>query len=111
MALVGDAYEYIDKRFYDLTVPTATVETLFEDGRWTEGPCWFDDGGFLIWRGIGRWRVFALTFYRGQVSRRLVSFIGQRERLFHLRILPIEISNNRCTQQERSRSCPENRAF
>ena len=29
MALVGDFYEYHDKRFYDLTVPIAEVEELF----------------------------------------------------------------------------------
>jgi len=52
MALVGDSYEYFDKRFYDLTVPTAEVEELFSGGRWTEGPVWFNDGGFLLWSDI-----------------------------------------------------------
>ena len=31
MALVGDSYEYIDRRFYHLTVPTAAVECLFDE--------------------------------------------------------------------------------
>jgi gluconolactonase len=52
MALVGDDYEYLDKRFYDLTVPTAAVETLFDKCRWAEGPVWFGDGNFLVWSDI-----------------------------------------------------------
>src|SRR5687768_817960 len=52
MALVGDDYEYLDKRFYDLTVPTAAVETLFDRCRWAEGPVWFGDGHFLVWSDI-----------------------------------------------------------
>lgn len=52
MALVGNSYEYFEKRFYDLTVPTAEVEELFSGGRWCEGPVWFNDGGFLVWSDI-----------------------------------------------------------
>lgn len=52
MALVGDAYEYIDKKFYDLTVPTVDLELLFDKCRWSEGPVWFNDGGFLVWSDI-----------------------------------------------------------
>ncbi len=52
MALVGDAYEYYDRRFRDLTVPIANVEVLFDGCRWAEGPVWFGDGGFLVWSDI-----------------------------------------------------------
>jgi gluconolactonase len=52
MALVGDAYEYIDKRFYDLTVPIADIELIYDKCRWTEGPVWFEDGGYLVWSDI-----------------------------------------------------------
>ncbi|MEX5728720.1 gluconolactonase [Rhodovulum iodosum] len=52
MALVGDAYEYFDPRFRDLTVPIAEVEVLFDGCRWAEGPVWFDDGGYLVWSDI-----------------------------------------------------------
>ena len=57
MALVGDSYEYVDKRFYDLTVPTADVERLFDGCRWAEGPVWFGDGGFLVWSDIPNRRM------------------------------------------------------
>ncbi len=52
MALVGDAYEYYDRRFRDLTVPIAEVEVLYDGCRWAEGPVWFGDGGFLVWSDI-----------------------------------------------------------
>jgi len=52
MALVGDAYEYYDKRFYDLTVPIADLELLYDRCRWSEGPVWFADGGYLVWSDI-----------------------------------------------------------
>lgn len=52
MALVGDAYEYIDKRFYDLIVPIADIELIYDKCRWTEGPVWFEDGGYLVWSDI-----------------------------------------------------------
>ncbi len=52
MALVGDSYEYFEKKFYALTVPTAEVEELFSNCRWAEGPVWFNDGGYLVWSDI-----------------------------------------------------------
>ena len=52
MALVGDAYEYIDKKFYDLTVPIADLELIYDGCRWAEGPVWFNDGGYLLWSDI-----------------------------------------------------------
>ncbi len=52
MALVGDSYEYYDRRFQDLTVPIAEVEELYNGCRWAEGPVWFNDGGYLVWSDI-----------------------------------------------------------
>ena len=52
MALVGDYYEYYDKRFHQLTVPIAELEELHSDCRWAEGPVWFNDGQVLIWSDI-----------------------------------------------------------
>lgn len=52
MSLVSDDYEYFDKRFRDLTVPTAKVEMLYDGCRWAEGPVWFADGGYLVWSDI-----------------------------------------------------------
>jgi len=52
MAIVGDAYEYYDKHFYTLTVPIADLELIYDKCRWTEGPVWFNDGGYLVWSDI-----------------------------------------------------------
>lgn len=52
MALVGDSFEYIDKRFYQLTVATAELEELHTGCRWAEGPVWFNDGQYLLWSDI-----------------------------------------------------------
>jgi gluconolactonase len=52
MALVGDSYEYYDKKFYEITVPIAEVEELYSGCLWAEGPVWFGDGGYLVWSDI-----------------------------------------------------------
>jgi gluconolactonase len=57
MALVGDSYEYIDRRFRDLTIPIAEVECLFDGCRWAEGPVWFADAGQLLWSDIPNRRM------------------------------------------------------
>jgi len=52
MALPGDILEHYEKRFYDLTVPIAELEELYDGCRWAEGPVWFNDGGYLVWSDI-----------------------------------------------------------
>lgn len=61
MALVGDAYDYVDAKFRHLTVPTADVEVLYDRCRWAEGPVWFSDGGFLVWSDIPNNRMLRWT--------------------------------------------------
>ena len=57
MALVGDSYEYYDRRFHDLTVPIAEVEELYDGCRWAEGPVWFNDHSSLVWSDIPNRRL------------------------------------------------------
>ena len=57
MALVGDSFEYYDRRFYDLTVPTAEVEELYDGCRWAEGPVWFNEHSCLVWSDIPNRRL------------------------------------------------------
>ncbi|WP_247887151.1 SMP-30/gluconolactonase/LRE family protein [Azospirillum sp. SYSU D00513] len=52
MSMVGDHLEYFDRRFYELTVPIAPLETLYTGCRWAEGPVWFADGNCLVWSDI-----------------------------------------------------------
>lgn len=61
MALVGDAYEYHDRRFHELTVPIAELEELYSGCRWAEGPVWFADGGYLLWSDIPENRILRFT--------------------------------------------------
>jgi len=65
MSLVGDSYEYFDKRFRALTVPTVNVMKLFEGCLWAEGPVWFADGGFLVWSDIPNNRMLRWTAEHG----------------------------------------------
>lgn len=64
MALVGDSYEYYDRRFYDLTVPIAEVEELYGGCRWAEGPVWFNEHATLVWSDIPNRRL--LRWIEGQ---------------------------------------------
>ena len=48
----GDLYIYADERFFDLTVPIAKLERVYDGCRWAEGPVWFADGGYLVWSDI-----------------------------------------------------------
>jgi gluconolactonase len=50
--MLGECYEYADRRFYDLTVPIAALERLHTGCRWAEGPVWFNDAGCLVWSDI-----------------------------------------------------------
>lgn len=55
--MTNSHYVYDDKRFYDLTVPIAKLECLYDGCRWAEGPVWFDDGGYLVWSDIPNRRM------------------------------------------------------
>ena len=52
-----DYLVYEDRRFYDLTIPIARLERLYDQCRWAEGPVWFDDGGYLVWSDIPNRRM------------------------------------------------------
>ena len=81
MALIGDSYEYFDKRFYDLTVPIAEVEELYDGCRWAEGPVWFNDHSSLIWSDIPNRRLLRWIEGHGvSVFRTETNFINGNTR-------------------------------
>jgi len=45
-------YQQFEKEFGGLIVGSAKLETLYEDCRWAEGPCWFGDANQLVWSDI-----------------------------------------------------------
>ena len=59
--LAGENLDYIDKKFYDLVISTAPMETLYDGCRWAEGPVWFNDGGYLLWSDIPNNRIMRYT--------------------------------------------------
>lgn len=50
--LVVDVCDFVDKRFYNIIYPTAHLEVLYDQCRWSEGPVWFADGQYLVWSDI-----------------------------------------------------------
>ena len=52
MAVATGLYEYTDRKFYDLVISTVDLELIYDKCRWSEGPVWFADGGFLVWSDI-----------------------------------------------------------
>lgn len=59
--LAGENLEYIDKKFYELVIGNAPMETLYDGCRWAEGPVWFNDGGYLLWSDIPNNRILRWT--------------------------------------------------
>jgi gluconolactonase len=57
MAGFGSDLDVVDKRFYDLVIPNAWLERLYEGCRWAEGPVWFGDGQYLVWSDIPNRRM------------------------------------------------------
>ncbi len=101
MALVGDSYEYYDKRFYDLTVPIAEVEELYSGCRWAEGPVWFNEHSSLVWSDIPNQRL--LRWIEGEgvsVFRDQSNFANGNTRDRQGRLVSCEHGTRRVTRTE-----------
>jgi gluconolactonase len=101
MAMVGDSYEYYDRRFYDLTVPIADVELLYDGCRWAEGPVWFADHGALVWSDIPNQRL--LRWIEGQgvsVFRSRTEFVNGNTRDREGRLVSCEHGGRRVIRLE-----------
>lgn len=62
------AIEMIDPRFKKYMIGNAALERLYAGARWTEGPVWFGDGGYLLWSDIPNNRMMRWVAETGQVS-------------------------------------------
>lgn len=101
MALVGDAYEYFDHRFRDMTVPIAAVETLYDGCRWAEGPVWFNDLGCLLWSDIPNNRILRWVPDQGVgVFRANSNFANGHTRDREGRLVSCEHGGRRVTRTE-----------
>ena len=101
MALVGEAYEYYDPRFRDMTVPIAELEVLYDGCRWSEGPVWFNDGGFLVWSDIPNNRLLRWVPDQGvSVFRANSNFANGNTRDREGRLITCEHGGRRVTRTE-----------
>lgn len=101
MALVGDAYEYFDHRFREMTVPIAEVEVLFDGCRWAEGPVWFNDLGCLVWSDIPNNRMLRWVPDQGVgVFRAQSNFANGNTRDREGRLITCEHGGRRVTRTE-----------
>ena len=62
------AVEVVDPRFAKYQIISAAVERLFTGGRWTEGPVWIGDGGYLIFSDIPNNRLLRWLEETGEVT-------------------------------------------
>lgn len=60
--------EVLDPRFAKYKIGNAVVERLWTGARWSEGPVWFGDGGFLLWSDIPNNRILKWQEATGKVS-------------------------------------------
>ena len=60
--------EVLDPRFGAIRIGNAAVERLWTGARWTEGPVWFGDGGYLLFSDIPNDRMLRWDESTGQVS-------------------------------------------
>lgn len=101
MALVGDAYEYFDSRFRDMTVPIAELEILYDGCRWAEGPVWFNDLGCLVWSDIPNNRMLRWIPDQGvSVFRSNANFANGNTRDHQGRLITCEHGARRVTRTE-----------
>jgi len=101
MSLVGSSYEYYDKRFYDLTVPIADVEELYDGCRWAEGPVWFNEHSTLVWSDIPNRRL--LRWIEGEgvsVFRAQSNYTNGNTRDRQGRLISCEHGGRRVTRTE-----------
>jgi gluconolactonase len=62
------AVRVLDPRFNALRIGSASVECLYQGARWSEGPVWFGDGGYLLWSDIPNNRILRWDEQTGQTS-------------------------------------------
>jgi gluconolactonase len=98
---LGEEFEFIDRRFRDLTVPIAWVERLFDGCRWAEGPVWFADGGYVVWSDAPNNRMLRWIPERGvDVFRAASNFTNGNTRDREGRLISCEHGTRRVTRTE-----------
>ncbi len=96
------AVEVIDPRFAKYKVGNAVVERLWTGARWSEGPVWFGDGGFLLWSDIPNNRILKWQEATGAVSvyRKPSNYTNGHTRDRQGRLISCEHGTRRVTRTE-----------
>jgi gluconolactonase len=94
--------EVVDHRFAKYQIISAAVERLFTGARWTEGPVWIGDGGFLIFSDIPNNRMLRWLEETGDVTifRSPSNFSNGNTRDRVGRLLTCEHDTRRVTRTE-----------
>lgn len=64
----GTGFEAVDSEFDACVIGHARIERLWTGARWSEGPCWFAPGRFLVWSDIPNNRMLRFDETDGSVS-------------------------------------------
>ncbi len=94
--------EVIAPRFGKYKIGNAVVERLWTGARWSEGPVWFGDGGFLLWSDIPNNRILKWQESTGAVSvyRKPANFTNGHTRDRQGRLISCEHGTRRVTRTE-----------
>ena len=94
--------EVLDPRFAKYKIGNAVVERLWTGARWSEGPVWFGDGGFLLWSDIPNNRILKWQEATGKVSvyRKLSNYTNGHTRDRQGRLISCEHGTRRVTRTE-----------
>lgn len=96
----GSTFDIIE-RFRHLIVPSAALEELYSDGRWTEGPVWFGDHNLLLFSDIPNERI--LRYVDGQsvsIYRQPSNFVNGNTRDRQGRLISCEHGGRRIIRTE-----------
>jgi gluconolactonase len=96
------AVRVMDPRFAKCVVHNAAVERLYTGTRWSEGPVWFGDGGYLLWSDIPNNRMLRWMEATGEVSvfRSPSNYSNGNYRDRQGRLLTCEHDSRRLTRTE-----------
>ena len=96
------ALEVVDPRFAKYVQGNAAIERLYTGTRWSEGPVWFGDGGYLLWSDIPNNRILRWLADTGEVSvfRNPSNYSNGNYRDRQGRLLTCEHDSRRLTRTE-----------
>ncbi len=97
------AFEIIDEELFgSFRIGNAVVERLWTGARWTEGPVYFGDGGYLLFSDIPNNRILRYDEETGQVSlyRKPSNFSNGHTRDRQGRLISCEHFTRRVTRTE-----------